>query len=164
MPLPSAHVSGLLLGATMGIFTQKRFAAHFMEDNTMYCPKCHAEYNPGISSCADCGVKLVPELADPSKLKPVEYEEVISTFNLGDVAFIESLLTDQHIEFFFQGENFNLVDPLIQPVKVYVKKTQAERTRMLLEGMNVSFLGVSGSRKQHRAVVPRTHSSSDGSR
>ncbi len=25
----------------------------------MYCPECHAEYQEGITECADCGVDLV---------------------------------------------------------------------------------------------------------
>lgn len=113
----------------------------------MYCPQCHAEYNPDVVTCAECGIALVPELADPTKRKPKEFEEVVSTFNLGDIALIKSLLNNEHIEFYFQGENFNLVDPLIQPVKLYVRKEKAARVKKLLNGMNVTFLGVSATRK-----------------
>jgi hypothetical protein len=30
----------------------------------MICPKCHAEYREGFSTCADCGIPLVEDLAD----------------------------------------------------------------------------------------------------
>lgn len=113
----------------------------------MYCPQCHAEYNPEIVTCAECGVALIPELPDPTKRKPIEFEEVVSTYNLGDIALIKSLLSNEHIEFYLQGENFNLVDPLIQPVKLFVKKDKAARVKKLLEGMNVTFLGISASRE-----------------
>jgi hypothetical protein len=118
-----------------------------MEANPMYCPRCHAEYNPEVVTCADCGVALVPVLVDPTKRKPKEFVEVVSTFNLGDIALIRSLLNNEHIEFFFQGENFNQVDPLIQPVKLFVRKEKAARVQKLLSGMNVTFLGVSATRK-----------------
>lgn len=29
-----------------------------MPDATMWCPQCGAEYLPGMSTCADCGVSL----------------------------------------------------------------------------------------------------------
>jgi len=28
----------------------------------MYCPKCHVEYVPGFTRCADCDVELVEVL------------------------------------------------------------------------------------------------------
>lgn len=35
----------------------------------MYCPECHAEYQEGITECADCGVTLVAQ--EPLE-KPLE--------------------------------------------------------------------------------------------
>jgi hypothetical protein len=107
----------------------------------MWCPFCGAEYVPGIRECPDCRTGLVD--APPPPPVPVEFEEILETFNQGDIALIKSILDDAAIEYFFQGEIFNLVDPLIQPARLRVRKDQAGEVRQLLKDLNVSFLGVS---------------------
>ncbi len=107
----------------------------------MWCPSCGAEYVPGVRECPDCGVALVGEPPPPPA--GVEYEEVLRTFNQGDIALIKSILDGAGIQYFFHGEIFNLVDPLIQPARLRVRKDQAGEARELLRGLNVSFLGVS---------------------
>lgn len=107
----------------------------------MWCPSCRAEYVPGIRECADCHVPLTE--SPPPPLTAVEFEEVLRTFNQGDIALIKSILDDAGIEYFFQGEIFNLVDPLIQPARLCVRKDQAGEARERLKGLNVAFLGVS---------------------
>ena len=40
-----------------------------------HCPKCEAEYRPGFTTCADCGVPLVPgPAASPRDSEPPEVE------------------------------------------------------------------------------------------
>ena len=107
----------------------------------MWCPSCRAEYVPGVRECADCRVTLVDALPPP--LKAVEFKEVLHTFNQGDIALIKSILDDGGIDYFFQGENFNLLEPLIQPARLSVRKDQADEVRELLRGLSVHFLGVS---------------------
>ena len=43
----------------------------------MFCPICRAEYRPGFTKCADCGVDLVTTLPDRS-----ESEAKVSTINM----------------------------------------------------------------------------------
>jgi hypothetical protein len=113
----------------------------------MFCPNCGAEYVEGIVECADCRLKLVAEPPHPGAGKPIEYEELLSTFNQGDIALIKSILEDAKVDYFFRGEYFNQLDPLIQPARLFVKKGHLERAKKALEKLNVSFLGVSGERK-----------------
>ncbi len=107
----------------------------------MWCPSCGAEYVPGIRECPDCHEILIA--TPPPPPVAVEYEEILRTFNQGDIALIKSILDDAGMEYYFQGEIFNLVDPLIQPARLRVRKEQAGEARELLKGLNVNFLGVS---------------------
>jgi hypothetical protein len=107
----------------------------------MVCPNCGAEYVAGVSECSDCRVKLIAQL--PLRPEPLQFQEILRTYNQGDIAVIKSVLEDAEIEHFFRGEIFNLVDPLIQPARLFVRKDQAGEARILLRGLNVSFLGVS---------------------
>jgi hypothetical protein len=109
----------------------------------MFCPVCRSEYVDGVTECHDCRVSLVTVLKDPLDEPPIEFEEVLQTYNQGDIAVIRSLLDNEDIQYFFRGEIFNLVDPLIQPAKLHVRKDQSKRVRELLAGLNVTFLGVS---------------------
>ncbi len=109
----------------------------------MFCPECGAEYRDGFTECTDCRVALVAELPPEQTHNTVGYERLLSTFNLGDIAVIKSLLDDAGIEYFFRGEIFNQIDPLIQPAILLVRKDQVEIARSLLGDMNVSFLGIS---------------------
>jgi hypothetical protein len=107
----------------------------------MFCPNCHAEYVPGVKECPDCRELLLERLPDVPP--PIEFEEILRTFNLGDIALIKSILENAEIEYFFRGEIFNQVDPLIQPARLSVRTDQAHDAKELLKNMNVSFLGLS---------------------
>lgn len=111
----------------------------------MFCPECGAEYREGFTECADCLVKLVAELPPERTHETKGFEQVLSTFNVGDIALIKSLLDDARIEYFIRGETFNQVGPLIQPAILLVRKDQIEAARSLLGHMDVSFLGISKS-------------------
>ena len=68
-----------------------------------------------------------------------EYRELIRTFNQGDIALIKSLLDSESIEYFLQGENFNLVRPLAQAPIFMVKKDQFIQARDLIKDLDVSL-------------------------
>ena len=107
----------------------------------MLCPNCHAEYIPGVKECPDCREMLVDHL--PEVPPPIEFEEILRTFNLADIALIKSMLDNAEIESFFRGEIFNQVAPLIQPARLFVRQDQEGDARELLKTMKVSFLGLS---------------------
>jgi len=80
----------------------------------MYCPKCKAEYRDGFIECADCHVPLVAGL--PSEKQELMYddpvpefvdlEEVMTSFDIGEIAMARSLLDDHRISHLVQNENF----------------------------------------------------------
>jgi hypothetical protein len=112
----------------------------------MFCPECGAEYREGFTECADCKVPLVPELELPPEPRPervveyVDYECVLSTFNPGDVALIKSIMDSEKLTYFFHGEHFHQVRPLIEPAKLMVRKNQVQRARDILKHLEPSFM------------------------
>ena len=121
---------------------------------TRYCPKCRGEYQDWVQKCRDCGAELVQELPPEQGKEFIEYEEVFSTFNPGDIAFIKSILDGEEITYFFQGEHFNYVRPLVEPASLLVKKDQVETAKELLKDAKLSFMAINtddDSRKEEES-------------
>jgi len=108
----------------------------------MYCPECRAEYVEGILECSDCRVELVEELSEEPKPEFVEYIEVLSTFNPGDIAFLESVLESEDIDHFFKGGNFVHVYQPVEPAKLMIRADQAGRAIDLLKDAGLSISGI----------------------
>jgi len=109
----------------------------------MFCPNCGAEYVEGIIECADCRVPLEVTPPAEKEIEQPEFEKILTIFNVGDIAVIKSVLDSAKIEYIFDGENFNLVDPMIQPARLFVKSSQAGMARELLKEMNLHFWSLS---------------------
>jgi hypothetical protein len=62
----------------------------------------------------------------------VEFEEVLSTHDRGQIAIIKSLLDTEEIPYLAQGEQFNSIQAPV-PVRFLVPKEHAVRARELLE-------------------------------
>jgi uncharacterized membrane protein YvbJ len=108
----------------------------------MFCPKCGKEYEEDIYICSECGVSLVPELlSDPTNesLESAKFEEILFTPNAGEMAVIKSLLDNEDIVYFFRGEFFNSVHPLVQPARLMVSTDQAEEVKEILESLNITY-------------------------
>ena len=101
----------------------------------MFCPKCKSEYREGFYKCADCGVDLVgappPEQTDD--LGDVEFVEVYSTYQQGDIAFIKSVLDGEGITYFFQGESSVMLIAAGAYARLLVKAGEAQRAREILQ-------------------------------
>lgn len=110
----------------------------------MYCPRCRTEYVEGITECADCHVRLVAVLPPEPDHSGEGYVQVLSTYNAADITIIRSILDGTDITYFFQGEGFNDVYPLIQPATLFVLRSQEKAVRELLKDVQMRFLGVSG--------------------
>jgi len=73
----------------------------------VFCPNCRAEYRPGFTECADCGVPLVHELPQEQRgdkglfspdLDPdADLVPVYSTYSSTDVMLVKSLLDAEEI-------------------------------------------------------------------
>ena len=76
----------------------------------MFCPKCKAEYVPGVVECADCHVPLVdflPEEPDYKDKFIPEYVKLVSVYSgsdLGLVSLAKTLLDNAEIPFYVKGE------------------------------------------------------------
>ena len=63
-----------------------------------------------------------------------EFVLIFETFNAGDMPFLRSLLDAHDIEYMVEGEDFNMIRPLIaQPIVVKVNKEQLQEAEELLK-------------------------------
>ena len=112
----------------------------------MFCPKCGAEYREGFTHCPDCDTDLVNELP---KEKPKQVREttdddktfaaVLSTYNLGDIALIRSILDNEGIEYYLQGENTASIRGYMDPTILMVRNDQVEIVKELLKDFDVKW-------------------------
>ena len=77
----------------------------------------------------------------------VDFSEILRTYNQGDIALLKSILNDNEIVYYFKGENFNTLRPLIEPTSLMVRYDQASEVKELLKDF---FLFRSGIRDQDR--------------
>ena len=108
----------------------------------MFCPNCRTEYREGFTICADCNIDLVVTLPKVKRPEFIDFQEVLTTYNPGDVAFIKSLLESEGIQYFFKGENFMYVRPLADPARLMIRTDQVEEAVELLKMVQLSFLGI----------------------
>ncbi len=109
----------------------------------MFCPQCKSEYLEGIKECADCRIPLVKGLPPEPDHTGAGFVQVMSTYNVGDMAVIKPVLENAEIEYYFQGENFTDMYPLVQPAILYVRRGQEARAKELLASTHISYLGIS---------------------
>ncbi len=76
------------------------------------------------------------------KARYLEYVKVLSTFNSGDVAIMKSILDGGDILYYFMGEHFNAVDPLIQPMRLFVAREQVTTVKELLQTFTDRYPGL----------------------
>jgi hypothetical protein len=107
----------------------------------MFCPKCQTEYIEGILLCPECEAALVPELMSEDDVSPrwVDSEEILRTFNAGDIAIIKSILDGEGVEYYFLGEAFNYIEPLAQPPRLMVRKDQVNQAREVLQDLELEY-------------------------
>jgi len=110
----------------------------------MFCPICKGEFRDGFTFCARCEVDLVEKIESEPVLAPefIEFEEVMATYNPADIAFLKSILDSDEIDYFFKGEHFSYMRPLADPVRLMVRKEQADLIRELLKDLKLSYVGI----------------------
>jgi hypothetical protein len=116
----------------------------------MYCPECQSECKAGMTVCPDCGTPLVESLSEMAAggADSFNYVHLLSTYNFADIAIIKTVLDGSAIRYYLEGENFNLLRPFVQPVKLYVNHEQAQKAKDLLSDLNFHFLGISLPRRK----------------
>jgi Putative prokaryotic signal transducing protein len=99
----------------------------------MYCPKCHAEYAPGFTRCADCDVELVEVLPAAKPARRDSNDDLVTVFSSHDpglAAIAESLLQSADIRFSVRGKL--LPYPGAFPVDLQVLAGDADEARRIL--------------------------------
>jgi hypothetical protein len=114
------------------------------------CPNCLCrlqleshEQETGIVHCEQCDSKIDFNVTPPLIEKAGEYVFMLSCMNISDVVLIKSILSDAGIDFYFAGENFLSVDPLIQPARLFVMKSEVESVKEILKNFKFHAYGVS---------------------
>lgn len=74
----------------------------------------------------------------------MELRELVATPNQADIALIKSLLDSEGIYYLAHGEHFNLVRPLVEPVRFLVAEADLDRAKPLIEALHLSFSHLSG--------------------
>jgi len=108
----------------------------------LFCPKCKGEFRDGFVVCKECSEQLVPEMPEEPEPKFIEYEEIIATYNSGDIAYLKCILDSEGITYHMKGEHFMYVRPLADPVRLMVKKDQVDDAREIIKDLNLYYLGV----------------------
>lgn len=107
----------------------------------MFCPTCRAEYREGFTECVDCEVPLVSELPPLPEPEFVEFEEVLSTYNMGDIAVIKSILDNEQVTYYFKGVQHQLMCPLAEPARLIVRKDQVRKAKDILKDLELNYMG-----------------------
>ncbi|MBI4721516.1 MAG: hypothetical protein HY769_00685 [Candidatus Stahlbacteria bacterium] len=111
----------------------------------VFCPKCRAEYRKGFTECADCKVPLVSELSPEPKTEYVyvDFEEVLATFNMGDIVIIKSILDSEKVPYFFKDEYSLQIRP-VEPAKLMVRKDQVKKVKGILKEIKLNYMATTG--------------------
>ena len=118
----------------------------------MFCPVCRSEYREGFTSCADCGVDLVPALP-PERHSSPDDVALVPVFEASDEAVLmvaRSLLDGEGIPYFVKNDLLqnmlgagrlgggNLVTG---PAVVVVREDDAADAAKLLEDLKPGWTG-----------------------
>jgi hypothetical protein len=104
----------------------------------VYCPHCRAEYRPGFTECADCGIPLVyerpPGPEHPPGDEPLDLVTVLRTSEPIHLAVAKSILAAAGVPFVVKNEETTTLRPLPMafPAEVQVRREDAERAGELL--------------------------------
>ena len=103
----------------------------------MFCPKCKSEYREGFYKCSDCGADLVaeqpPELME--EVSYVDFVEVFSTYQQSDIAFLKSVMDEEGITYFFQGESSIMMIAAGSYARLLVKADEASLAKEILQDL-----------------------------
>jgi hypothetical protein len=78
----------------------------------------------------------------PDKPEYVKFVPVLSTFNPGDIAIIRSILDGEDIAYYFHGENFMHIRPLIEPARLMVDSEKVGVVKELLKDLDLSVSAI----------------------
>lgn len=69
----------------------------------------------------------------------MKYIELFRTFNQGDIAVLKSIFDAEGIDYYVQGENFNLIRPAVEAPSFMVRQDFLEDARNAISGLDISY-------------------------
>ena len=117
----------------------------------MFCPECRSEYRDGFTSCADCGVELVPALATDHPLPDnIPLVPVLESSDEAVLMVVKSLLDGEGIPYFVENDLLqNMLGAgrlgggnlITGPAVVVVRGDDAADAAKLLEDLKPGWTG-----------------------
>lgn len=114
------------------------------------CPNCKSELELSEDErtskkvyCTECEALIDFNFVPPKILNKENYVELLSSLNQGDISIIKSLLDSGGIDYYFLGENFLSIYPLLQPARLFVNENQIEKAKEILKDFDFNIWGVS---------------------
>ena len=101
----------------------------------MFCPICRAEYEEGITHCADCRVDLVNELPPEDTAEYVDLVDLEIYPDKTEAEFARDMLVSGGIDAVIYGDEFGGYAPPLsfgEGVRLMVKKSDLVRARQAL--------------------------------
>lgn len=104
----------------------------------MFCLKCKSEYNEGIKRCESCNVDLVEKLIEKEHPNHT-FVEILSTFNPSDIALIKSILENEGINYYIDGDHFFAYRPCAIAARLMVQDDQVEIVLELIKDLKLQY-------------------------
>ena len=114
------------------------------------CPSCGNELELSDEEretkkihCPECETFIDFTVNPPKVLDVQNYTFLLSSLNQGDIGLIKSILDDNEIDYYVNGENFLSVRPLLEPAQFFVNENQFEEAKNLLKDFDLKIFGFS---------------------
>ncbi|RMF08938.1 MAG: hypothetical protein D6762_04680 [Candidatus Neomarinimicrobiota bacterium] len=106
----------------------------------MYCPECHAEYQEGITECADCHVSLVETEPLEQPLEEINWVELEPVDKIYE-GMLREIFEQEQLPCYTKSDRLSSTLGMTTAgavggyVRFYVPESEAERARDIVKGI-----------------------------